>query len=82
MKKCIRRCQLWWSDELQEAYYWRHRIGRKNNFTYKHTYMWELWKDAFQEAGITKEDIKNGLAWVEVYPGHEIRFVKKRKGGK
>jgi len=80
--KCIRRNKLYWDEENQAAYYYRYYSGRRRNYSYRHTFFWEAWEDAFKEAGITKEDIDKGIVWVETYPGHLIRFIKKEEKGK
>jgi hypothetical protein len=75
--RCIRRSKLIWDEEKQAAFYYRYYSGRRKNYSYRHTYFWELWEEIFIKSGITKEDIDKGIVWVEVYPGHIVRFIKK-----
>jgi hypothetical protein len=41
-----------------------------------------MWKDVFEQFGITKDDLRKGVVYVEEFPYHRLRFVKIEKKSK
>lgn len=78
--RCIRRIKpqeifTLESDGKKEFYYYKH-LTRNRIYTYRVTYIYEVWKDALDEIGCSWEDIKNKKLMIELYRFGGIKFIK------
>jgi len=78
-ERCLRRAQLWWSDTDEEAYYYHSRSGKYKIYHYRKVFPWAIWKEDFKKFGITKDDLRKGIVYVEEFPRRQLRFIKKEK---
>jgi hypothetical protein len=81
-ERCLRRRQLWWSESEECAFYEHSRWGKYRNYHYKTRFFWVMWKDVFEQFGITKDDLRREIVYVEIFPHHRLRFVKIEKKNK
>jgi hypothetical protein len=81
-ERCLKRKQLYWVEEEEYAFYMYSRSGRYRDYHYTPRFYWSIWKDVFERFGITKDDLRRRVVYVEIYPRHRLRFVKIEKKNK
>ena len=77
--KIVRPAEIFAKDNGEkEFYYYQHRSGTRKNYTYRHTFIWKVWKEAVEKIGCTWEDILNHKLQIRVFAYGGISFEKKR----
>lgn len=78
--KVVKPSEIFVDKKNKEFCYYKYRNGKRKNYTYKVTFLWDIWEDALKENNISWNDFINRKVEIREYgisyPFGKTRFIK------